>query len=261
MKRSRPLLWLLPCLALLVTVAAGCHHGKKKAKEDPILKLSAEESLSQGKIFLAQKKYARARPFFTHAFEIEPNSATGRESLLLAADTFYLEGSTTNFVQAEAKYRDYLNRFPTSDQAAYVQFQIANSLAKRMERPDRDQEVTRKALEAYDELVRLYPTSEYADQAKEQSQVVRANLAEHEFLVGQFYLRYGAPQAAVARFEYLLKNYPNYAEKDKVIYSLGLAYSHNRKPEDSKKAFERLKKEYPQSPYVADIPAGQKVTR
>jgi outer membrane protein assembly factor BamD len=246
----------LPCLALAALVAlaaAGCHHGAK-AKDDPVLKLGAEESLAQGKVYLAQKKYARARPFFTHAFEVEPNSATGRESLLLAADTFFLEGGAANYVSAESKYRDYLNRFPTSEQAAYVQFQIANSLAKRMERPDRDQAVTRKALEAYDELVRLYPTSEYADQAKEQSQIVRANLAEHEFLVGQFYLRYGAAQAAVARFEYLLKTYPSYAEKDKVIYYLGLAYANNKKPEESKKAFERLKKEFPQSPYVSDVP-------
>jgi len=254
MKRTLPLFWLLPCLALLALSNAGCHHGRAKAKDDPILRLGADESLAQGKTFLAQKKYARARPFFTHAFEVEPNSATGREALLLSADTFYLEGGATNFVQAEAKYRDYLNRFPTSEQAAYVQFQIANSLAKRMERPDRDQSVTRKALEAYDDLIRLYPTSEYADQAKEQSQVVRGNLAEHEFLVGEFYLRYGAPQAAVDRFEYLLKNFPSYAQKDKVIYFLGVAYGDNKKPEEAKKAFERLKKEYPQSPYAGEAP-------
>ena len=93
---------------------------------------------------------------------MEPNSTIGRESLLLAADTYYLQGNNANYIQAEAKYRDFLNRFPTSEQSAYVQFQIANSLAKRMERPDRDQAVTRKALEAYQDLIRLYPTSEYA---------------------------------------------------------------------------------------------------
>ena len=97
-------------------------------------------------------------------------------------------------MQAEAKYRDFLNRFPTSEQAAYVQFQIANSLAKRMEKPDRDQNVTRKALEAYQELIRLYPTSEYAAQAQEQMNVVLDNLAEHEFVIGRFYMRYGAPR-------------------------------------------------------------------
>ncbi len=186
---------------------------------------------------------------------MEPNSAIGREALLLAADTYYLEGGSANFVQAEAKYRDFLNRFPTSDQAAYVQFQIANSLAKRMEKPDRDQNVTRKALEAYEELIRLYPTSEYAAQAQEQMNAVLANLAEHEFLIGRFYLRYGMPVAAAERFEFLLNTYPEYKQRDKVMYHLGMAYIQSYKPEEARQAFDRLIKEYPQSPFVQDIPA------
>lgn len=251
MRRTVILLALLPWLALGL-VQAGCKGGG--VDDDPILKLGAEESLAQGKELLAREKYARARPYFTHAFEVEPNSVVGREALLLAADTYYLEGGTSNFIQSEAKYRDYLNRFPTSQQAAYVQFQIANSLAKRMEKPDRDQTVTRKALEAYEELIRLYPTSEYAAQAQAQIDVVRSNLAEHEFVVGRFYLRYGAPRAAIERFEFLLANFPQYPEKDKVIYHLGLAYDRSKNPEEAQKAFQRLKQEFPDSPYNDEIP-------
>lgn len=243
-------------IVLLLAVAglalAGCKSG---APEDPILRLSAEESLVQGKDLLAREKYERARPYFTHAFEVEPNSAVGREALLLAADTYYLQGGTTNYVQAEAKYRDFLNRFPTSAQSAYVQFQIANSLAKRMEKPDRDQSVTRKALEAYQELIRLYPTSEYAGQAREQMNAVLSNLAEHEFLIGRFYLRYGASVAAAERFDYLLSTYPQYKQRDKIIYHLGVAYENSNKPEEARKAFERLRSEFPQSPFVQQIPA------
>jgi outer membrane protein assembly factor BamD len=238
-------------LAALLLALAGCKSG---AAEDPLLKLSAEESLAQGKALLASQKYGRARPYFTHAFEVEPNSPVGREGLLLAADTYYQEGGTTNYVQAEAKYRDYLNRFPTSEQAAYVQFQIANSLAKRMERPDRDQTVTRKALQAYQELARLYPTSEYAAQAQEQINLVRNNLAEHEFMVGRFYLRYGLPIAASQRFEVLLRDYPQYPERDKAMYNLGMAYELSDKPEEAKKAFDQLRTEFPQSPFLAEIP-------
>lgn len=242
---------LIVAALLLAGLMSACKSG---TQEDPILKLAAEESLALGKELLAREKYAKARPYFTHAFEVEPNSADGREALLLAADTFYLEGNTANYVQAEAKYRDYLNRFPTSEQAAYAQFQIANSLAKRMEKPDRDQTVTRKAVEAYEDLIRLYPTSEYAAQAREQMEVVRANLAEHEFVVGRFYLRYGMPYAAATRFEYLLEQFPQYGQRDKVIYHLGLAYGKSNKPEESKKAFERLKQEYPNSPYTGEVP-------
>jgi outer membrane protein assembly factor BamD len=237
----RRILLVLAALLLLGTLA-GCRSGR------------AEESLAQGKALLAQQKYARARPYFTHAFEVEPNSAIGREGLLLAADTYYQEGGTTNFVQAEAKYRDFLNRFPTSEQAPYVQFQIANSLAKRMEKPDRDQTVTRKALEAYRELMRIYPTSEYAAQAQEQIALVENNLAEHEFTVGRFYLRYGIGAGAVQRFEVLLSDFPQYPERDKVIYNLGLAYQMMGKSEDADKTFERLRNEHPQSPFLAEIP-------
>jgi outer membrane protein assembly factor BamD len=241
-------------LLLAATALAGFAGCRSSAPEDPILQLSAEESLVQGKELLAREKYERARPYFTHAFEVEPNSAIGREALLLAADTYFLQGGSGNFVQAEAKYRDYLNRFPTSQQSAYVQFQIANSLAKRMERPDRDQNVTRKALEAYQELIRLFPTSEYAAQAQEQIKAVLANLAEHEFLIGRFYLRYGAPVAAAERFEFLLATYPHYQERDKVLYHLGIAYDNSNKPEEARKAFERLRGEYPQSPFLQEIP-------
>jgi outer membrane protein assembly factor BamD len=258
MKRTllpRAVFCLLTCLLI-----AGC---KGAAPEDPILQLAAEESLTQGKELLAREKYSRARPYFTHAFEVEPNSAIGREGLLLAADTFYLEGGNGNFVQAEAKYRDFLNRFPTSAQAAYVQFQIANSLAKRMEKPDRDQTVTRKALEAYQDLARLYPTSEYAAQVQEQIKLVQDNLAAHEFMIGRFYMRYGAAGSAAQRFEFLIQNYPSYTEKDKVMYNLGIAYQKTNKPEEARKAFEKLRTEFPDSPLLGEIPeiAEQKASR
>jgi outer membrane protein assembly factor BamD len=246
----RRILPLLP-LAGLLLAGAGCHSS---APKDPILRLSAEESLAQGKELLTKKKYELARPYFTHAFEVEPNSAIGRDSLLLAADTFYLQGNNANYIQAEAKYRDFLNRFPTSEQSAYVQFQIANSLAKRMELPDRDQAVTRKALDAYQDLIRLYPTSEYAAQSAEQSKVVLANLAEHEFVVGNFYLRFGIPRAAVERLEYMLTTYPQYQQRDKVIYTLGLAYQQNREVDEARKTFATLRQQFPQSSYVKLIP-------
>jgi len=247
MKRFLPLL----AIAGLLLAGAGCKSG---APKDPILRLSAEESLARGKELLTQKKYDQARPYFTHAFEVEPNSAIGRDALLLAADTYYLQGGNANFIQAEAKYRDFLNRFPTSEQSAYVQFQIANSLAKRMERPDRDQAVTRKALEAYQDLIRLYPTSEYAAQSTEQSKVVLSNLAEHEYTIGYFYMRFGIPRAAAERFEYLLATYPQYKERDKVVFRLGLAYQGNHQPEEARKTFDILRKEFPQSAYIHQIP-------
>ena len=61
---------------------------------------------------LAQAKYNKAGALLTHAFEVEPNSRSGREALLLAADAYFLHGGSDDYIKCEAKYRDFLNRFP-----------------------------------------------------------------------------------------------------------------------------------------------------
>jgi outer membrane protein assembly factor BamD len=232
----------------LVLSALACKTG---APKDPLLDLAAGESLVTGKMLFEKHKYSQARKYFQHAFEAEPNSSAGREGLLLAADTLYLEGGTTNLIQSEAKYRDFQNRFPTSDKAAYVQFQIARSLVGRMERPDRDQSVAQKALESLRDLQRLYPTSDYAAQAQEEVRTVRKNLAEHEFLVGRFYLRYGLPGAAAQRLEYLLTSYPEYDQRDKVLFHLGRAYGNQGDKEKAQAQYDKLRADFPQSPFTA----------
>jgi len=243
------------CGALLFAILlASCKSGPAK---DPLLNLSATESLVQGKQYLAKKKYSQARKYFTHAFEAEPNSSAGREGLLLAADTLYLDGANTELIQAEAKYRDFQNRFPTSDRAAYVQFQIARSLAQRIERPDRDQSVAQKALDAFRDLKRLYPTSEYATQADAEIRTVKQNLAEHEFMVGFFYLRYGLPMASVNRFDYLLQQYPEYEQRDKALYWLGVAYERTRQPDKATATFAKLRSEFPHSEFLKKVPQGK----
>ena len=158
MKKMRILMWVLLLVGTLASVA--CKGGG--IKEDPILRLSAEEALVQGKDLMENKKYNQAAQYFDHAFEVAPNSATGREALLLAADSYFLNKGTANSVKAEAKYRDYLNRFPTSDRSDYVQLRIASCLAEQMGKPDRDQSATLKALTAFESVQQLYPTSSHA---------------------------------------------------------------------------------------------------
>lgn len=239
---------------LAAAFAAGCGSS---IENDPILRLSADESLIEGKRLLEAEKYARARPYFQHAFEVEPNSPTGREALLLAADTLFLEGSDADLIQAEAKYRDFQNRFPTSDRAAYVQYRIAKSLAERVGRPDRDQAATRRALEAFNDLQRLYPTSPYAEEARTEITRVRDNLAEHEYQVGRFYLRFGLPHAAANRLEGLLENYPLYGERDKALFHLALAYWRLDRADDAQATVSRLKSEHADSPWIAELPKEQ----
>ncbi|MEM1206011.1 MAG: outer membrane protein assembly factor BamD [Acidobacteriota bacterium] len=244
--RCLPVLWTLVLVVSLCTV--GCSK-----RDDPILRLSADEALDLGKQFLADEKYYKARRHLIHAFEVEPNSRSGREALLLAADALFLQGGTENFIKCEAKYRDFLNRFPTSDRADYAQFKVAACLAARSERPDRDQKVTRQAIESYGELLRLYPTSTYVADTRQRILELTDQLAAHEMVIGRFYNRYagrGICTASINRFEYLQENFPEYSGMDEVLYQLSIAYHRCLRSADALESLADLRRRYPDSEWL-----------
>lgn len=256
MKLMRNLMWVLLMVGTLISVS--CKGGG--VKEDPILRLSAEEALAQGQEFMANKKFTQAAQYFDHAFEVAPNSATGREALLLAADSYFQNGGTANFIKAEAKYRDYLNRFPTSDRSDYVQLQIAYCLAKQMRKPDRDQSATIKALTAFESVQQLYPTSSHADEVAAMIVEIRQSLAEHEYKVGWYNYRRRLYTAAVWRLEGVLEDFPDYEDLDKALFFLGMANYKGKRPEEAAEAFEQLRTEYPESRFIKKIPREKKPT-
>ena len=254
---------LLAAAALCLLAACG------GVKDDPILRLSSTEALEIGKQLLAEEKFNQALLHLVHAFEVEPNSETGREGLLLAADALFLRGGYQSYVEAEQRYRDFLNRFPTSDRAAYAQFRLADSLFERVEKPDRDQQTARQALTEFENVRRLYPTSQYAGQAAQKIVDVRNQLAEHEFVVGAFYYRYRTPSAAAERFKGLLEGYPDYPEPDKINAHMCLIYAQVLKRvtsdaglerfEDLREACERLWNQYPDSRWIKKVPSQEKL--
>ncbi|MEM6793270.1 MAG: outer membrane protein assembly factor BamD [Acidobacteriota bacterium] len=256
MRRLTPRL-LIPCLqwlafASLAFLATACGGG---ARQDPILRLSAEEALDLGKGFLEQEKYDRARRHLIHAFEVEPNSRLGREALLLAADALFLRGGTESFIQCEAKYRDFLNRFPTSDRSDYAQFKVAACLAARAERPDRDQSTTRLALEAFGELLRLYPTSSYIPESRQRIRELTDQLAAHELIVAIFYNRYGGTgicDAAIARLEGVQADFPQFSRMDEALYQLVKAYGSCNQLDNATATLADLKRRFPDSEFLED---------
>lgn len=219
----------------------------KEAMEDPILRLSSEEAFVKGQTLMADEKYELAREHFAHAFQTAPNSEIGRDALLLQADAYYLAGGEQNLIRAEGKYRDFNNRYPTSDRGAYVQYQIARCLDGRKRKPDRDQSETRKGIEAYEDLLALYPTSEYASEAETGIAELRISLAEHEFLVAKYQFRRGLHGAAVNRLEGLIEGYPDYPAIDRALCILGRSYRQLELAGKATEALTRLRREFPDS--------------
>ena len=83
---------------------------------------------------------------------------------------------------------------------------------------------------------------------------VEDRLAEHEYMVGRFYLRYRLPPAAIGRFEKLLEDYPSYQGRDRALYHLGIAYRAAKRADDAQSTFSKLREQYPDSEWAAKVP-------
>jgi outer membrane protein assembly factor BamD len=71
----------------------------------------------------------------------------------------------------------------------------------------RDQKLTELALRALDDVVRRFPDSKYARDAKLKLDFTRDHLAGKEMEIGRYYLKRGEYLAAINRFKRVIDNY------------------------------------------------------
>ena len=76
------------------------------------------------------------------------------------------------------------------------------------------------------------------------------NLAEHEFSVGYFYMRKGAPSAALARFIDLEQRYPEYGARDKLLFYSARVLEKLGRREEADRYYGRVITEFPESEFA-----------
>lgn len=237
-------------MIVLVATVLSCRSGQQPVVQsfDPELNnLSKEEIFERAELNYEQKKFPRARRYYAHVYETYPNDPLGRRSLLRVADTYFKQGDPVNLVEAQYKYRDFINRYPGSEFADYAMLQMANVLYKQMERPDRDQTRTREAVEKFREMIAAYPRSEYRPEAEKKLQEALDRLAKHEHIIATFYRRRNNHDAAVSRLNGIIDRFPNYAERGDVFYDLGSSLDALGRKGEARLYFERVVSEYPES--------------
>jgi outer membrane protein assembly factor BamD len=248
LKLTRLILVVMMALAVVA-----CNRGPRRVRptvNPELVSLSKEQAFQRAEELYAAKKWMRARTFYSHVYENYPNDILGRRSLLRVADTYYQQNDPINLVEAQYKYRDFINRYPTSDQTDYAMLQIAMVSYKQMEKPDRDQQKTREAVEKFNEMLRAHPRSQYRPDAEKRLQESLDRLAKHELIVAKYYMKRGSFNAAIQRLNFLTETYPNFAEKDAVFFELGTALAESGRAGEARLYFERVVVEFPQSEYA-----------
>src|SRR4030095_1707331 len=253
--RKRISTWLVAAGVLAALAASGCASKQSAAKKpdkltQELLTQPKEVLFEKGKALLEKKKYEDARKYLNHVFDTYPNETIGRESLLLVADSYFNQKSTTGYTEARYRYRDYLNRYPGAPRRDYARYQFALCYDKEHEKPDRDQTATREAIDQYRALIREFPDSGYAGAARERVRQLTDLLAEHDFGIGYFYLRKGSTAAALSRFTAIEQRFPDYGAKDKLFYYEAIAMERLGRKDEAKRYYERIVLEFPQSDYA-----------
>ena len=241
-------------IATLLLVAA-CNRTPRVYRPvvDPeLLQLSKEQLYQKGEEQFERRKWQRARTYYSHLYESFPNDPLGRRSLLRIADTYYEQGDPVNLVEAQYKYRDFINRYPTSENADYAMLRIAMCSFKQMERPDRDQAKTKEAVEKFDDMIRAHPKSGLRAEAEARRQDALNRLARHEHMVARYYIKRGSNASAVQRLNYLIDTYANYDDRAGAFYDLGNALARLGRHGEAKLYFERVLTEFPDSEYADD---------
>jgi outer membrane protein assembly factor BamD len=217
--------------------------------------LPKEEAYTRGEQLIAKKKWDLGRQYLRFVAENYANDPIGRQAALKLADSYFDEGTALSYLEAQTRYRDFRNRYPSSPRADYALFRLAQTADKEAEKPDREQTNTRLAAASYRDLIIGYPDSPYLTEARARLERIRNLLAQHEYLVGQFYYRRKAWTAAKGRFNTVLTAYPDYKGLDRVLYELGHVERRLGSEEKARASWQRLAHDFPASRWTKKIPA------
>ncbi|HVR69760.1 MAG TPA: outer membrane protein assembly factor BamD [Vicinamibacteria bacterium] len=200
-----------------------------------------------------KKQWDNARQHFRRIIDGFPTSEFGPPARLALGDTYFQEGGTGNSILAVGAYREFLTLYPSHPRSDYAQFQAAESFYKQRNGPERDQTPTLRALEEYQRLLDLYPDSPHAEKTRERIMELRQSLARSEYVAGYFYQRTRqAFRAAIARYEGILTEYPDYQRLDDVLLRLAECLDQSGRPAEAQPHLARLLAEYPDSEHAGE---------
>lgn len=245
----------LIALAAALGGAVGCASSDNAAKMTrELLSMPKEEAYAKGEALVQKKKYDLGRQYLRFVAENYANDAIGKQASLRLADSYFDEKTPLGYLEAGVRYKDFRNRYPSHPRSDYALFRLAQCSDKQAEKPDREQTNTRIAAIAYRELILAYPDSPYATESRLRLGAMRNLLAEHEYVVGHFYVKRRAWRAARGRMDGVVASYPDYAKLDKVLYDFGLAENKMGHEDEAKQIWERLARDFPSSPLLKKVP-------
>jgi outer membrane protein assembly factor BamD len=233
-------------LILLILFLFSC-SGKQAVKPEEMF--DPEKAFAKANEEMEKKYFEEARAAFYEIKSRDMSKKFAPLAQLKIADSYVREGEPE---RAIAEYRKFLEEYPEHRYAVYAQYQIASIYFDQIEDPERGYSGAAKALEEFEKLNKMFPRNPYKDVIELKVEKCRNTIADYEFLVGEFYYNKGSFNAAISRFEELLKNYPDYRKDADVLFYIGMAYKNLGQKEKALEYLKRLIEKHPNNKVAAD---------
>src|SRR6266849_4758315 len=186
--------------AALVCALTSCGGGKK----DVYVEKPVDDLYNKAMDELVEERYATAAKTFEEVEAQHPYSVWATKGQLMAAYALYEAGSYGEAIIAADRF---IQLHPGNRDIAYAYYLKAISYYVQITDVGRDQKTTELALKALDDVVRRFPDSKYARDAKLKLDFTRDHLAGKEMEIGRYYLGRSEYLAAMNRFKRLIDNY------------------------------------------------------
>ena len=178
-----------------------------------------------------------------------PFSEWARKALVMSTFVKYRQTQYDDAITAGTRY---MNQYPRSDDAGYVQYLIGLAYSKQIVDVTQDQRAAARTIEAMLKVVNDYPNSEYVDDAQQKIRFARDQLAGKEMQIGRYYLERKEYLAAISRFRTVVESFPNTNQVEEALARLVEAYYAMGIVQEAQTAAAVLGHNYPDSQWYAD---------
>jgi outer membrane protein assembly factor BamD len=220
--------------------------------------LPLEELYAEAKRRLQNGQYADAERYYTRLVARFPFGPYTEQAQLELAFAQLRNGKPEDATATIDRFIRTYPRHPHIDYAYYlkgvINFDRDVTIFTRVLRLDvsaRDLGAPVQSINDFTEVMRRYPNSRYATDARQRVVYLRNMLARHELTVGLYYFRRGAWVSAVNRAQYLLETYPQSQYEGDAVALLAASYDRlGQKPlaDDARRV---LQQNYPDHEYLS----------
>jgi outer membrane protein assembly factor BamD len=190
----------LAAAVLLLALAACAGDAKNQAYiEKPV-----DDLYNKAMDALVEENYTAAAKTFDQVESQHPYSVWATKSQLMQVYALYEDGKYDDAIIAADRF---IQLHPGHRDVAYAYY--LKSICYYMQIVDvgRDQKLTELALKSLDDVVRRFPDSKYARDAKLKLDFTRDHLAGKEMEIGRYYLTRQEYLAAMNRFKRVIDSY------------------------------------------------------